>query len=337
MADVAQVRGVTPRIALVGAGHWGRNWARTLAGLGALAGVWDEDAARARSVAEPLGVPHGGGLAELLDGPAIDGVVLATPVPLHVAHGLAVLGAGKHVLVEKPLALDAAGAEALVRMAVARGLQLAVGHVLEYHAGVVALGEAVRGGLIGPVRHVRARRLNLGKVRTAEDVWWSLAPHDVAMVLGLMAEAPETVTAHGLHHLGTPRADEVHAWLGFTGGRTAHIHVGWLEPEKVQECLVIGHDGMLRFIDGPDGGRVLLQRRGVRWVDGQPEVHDDGEERLPFVSVPPLEAQARAFLEAVSSGRPVLADGLAGLAVVRVLEEVATRMLHRVHAGGQAV
>ncbi|MEB3204484.1 MAG: Gfo/Idh/MocA family oxidoreductase [Candidatus Sericytochromatia bacterium] len=324
---------MTPRIALVGAGHWGRNWARTLAGMGVLAGVWDEDAERARAVAAPLGVPCGGSLEELLVRPDVDAVVLATPVPLHVAHGLAVLESGRHVLVEKPLALDATGAERLVLAARARSLQLAVGHVLEYHPGVAALREAVRDGLVGPVRHVRARRLNLGKVRTAEDAWWSLAPHDVAMVIGVMGEGPESVTAHGLYHLGTTRADEVHAWMNFAGGRTAHIHVGWLEPEKVQECLVIGHDGMLRFVDGPDGGQLWLQRRAVHWVGGQPEVRDDGAERLPFVSEPPLEAQARAFVEAVRTGRPVRADGEAGLAVVRVLEEASSRLLHRVAHG----
>ncbi|MEB3300221.1 MAG: Gfo/Idh/MocA family oxidoreductase [Candidatus Sericytochromatia bacterium] len=324
-----------PFIALAGAGAWGRNWATTLARLGLLAGVWDADESRARELAEPLGVPFGGDFAQALRRPEVRGVVLATPAPLHVTHGLQVLQAGRHVLVEKPLALDAAGAERLVRDAHERGLVLAVGHVMEYHPGVVALRRAVQEGLVGPVRHVRASRLNLGKVRPAEDVWWSFAPHDVALVLGLLGEAPVAVTAHGLHHLGTPRADEVHAWMDFTGGRTAHIHVGWLEPEKRQDCLVVGHEGMLRFLDGPDGGRLLWQRRRVRWEGGHATAVDEGEELLPFVPAPPLAEQAKAFAEAVLSGRPPLADGQAGLEVVRVLEAVSRRLLPPVTLHGE--
>src|SRR5690606_13121734 len=185
-----------PTIAHVGYGYWGRNIARNLAELGFLGAIVDPDPKAAAEGAERLAVPARG-FAEVLADPGIDGVSLASPASLHFEQAKAALEAGKHVFVEKPLALDLDQAEALVRTAEERGLCLMVGHLLQYHPAYEKLRALVREGALGRLLYVYSSRLSLGKFRREENVLWSFAPHDISMLLGLFGSEPSHVTSQG--------------------------------------------------------------------------------------------------------------------------------------------
>lgn len=183
-------------IAHVGYGYWGRNLARNFAELGALKVVVDPDPRAAESAAAAHGA-RAAGFEEMLADPAIDGVSIASPAEMHFAHAKAALEAGKHVFVEKPLALDVGEAEQLSALAQTRGLTLMVGHLLQYHPIYVKLREIVRGGELGRLLYVYSNRLSLGKFRREENVLWSFAPHDISMILGLFDAEPLEVSAQG--------------------------------------------------------------------------------------------------------------------------------------------
>jgi UDP-2-acetamido-3-amino-2,3-dideoxy-glucuronate N-acetyltransferase len=185
-----------PRVAVIGCGQWGRNLVRNYRRLGALAAVVDADRERAREQAEQAGVPALEP-AEVLATDAIDAVVIAAPAADHASLALAALDAGKHAFVEKPLALDLAAARRVVAHAAAAGRVLMVGHLLHYHPAFLRLKELVEEGRLGRLQYVYSNRLNLGRFRREENVFWSFAPHDVSMILALAGELPERVQAVG--------------------------------------------------------------------------------------------------------------------------------------------
>ena len=199
----------TPRVAVLGAGGWGRNHVRTFHELGALALVCDPDAARTDEVRSSYpGVDTAPTPDAALQRDDIDGIVVATPAVTHADLAVAAVEAGKDVLVEKPLAIDVESAERVVAAAEAAGAVLLVGHVLEYHPAVRRLHELVGSGEVGDLRWAYSHRLNLGRVRTVENTLWSFAPHDVALLIGLAGTDPETVTCRGGAYL-TPGIEDV--------------------------------------------------------------------------------------------------------------------------------
>ncbi len=310
------------RVAVIGAGYWGPNLIRNLDQLDALAAACDLSAERLATVREQHGVRTTTSFDEILADPGIDAIAVATPVPTHFPLARKALLAGKHVFVEKPLALSAAEADALVDLADERRRVLMVGHLLEYHPAFTAIKELVAAGELGAIQHIRCSRLNFGTLRLAENVLWSFAPHDFSLLLRLAGEEPRHVAAAGYRILGTPREDAVHVDLEFPSGLSAHVHVSWLEPEKLHQFVVIGSRRMVVFNDilkteklklydkgfDPDGGGFVARNEGYRAIDLGP-----GE---------PMQLELLDFLEACATGRPPLADGASGARVVKVLERV---------------
>jgi predicted dehydrogenase len=311
------------KVVVVGCGAWGRNLVRNFAELGVLAGVADRNEARGREAAEAHGVPMLA-LEEALADPAVAGLCIATQPSTHHAIGMAALAAGKHLLVEKPLTLDRAEAEALAREAEARGLVLMVGHILRYHPAFRRLAALVHEGVLGPIRRIHASRLNLGAVRAEEGALWCLAPHDVSMILALAGRMPESVAGFAEHVLGRAPADTATVRLGFGGGLTAMIQVSWLHPVKEHRLSVIGTDAMAVFDDTKAWAEKLVLYRHRVGPDlsiarGEPEP----------VAVPegePLKEECRAFLAAIAEGRRPASDAAEALAVMDVLARAEAAM-----------
>ncbi|HUF62708.1 MAG TPA: Gfo/Idh/MocA family oxidoreductase [Verrucomicrobiales bacterium] len=306
-----------PQVAVLGAGAWGRHLVRAFDDLGALAGVCDAST----HVAEEIRRSHPSidlwaDLEEVLASD-VAAVAVATPVPTHYAMARACLEAGKHVFVEKPLALRAADAEDLVERAERSGRVLMAGHLLLYQPAIRWIKQAIDEGRLGRLFSLHQERTKLGRARAVENALWSLGVHDVAVLLYLIGAEPETAWACGHRGLQAGVEDDVYLHLRFPGGIQAHLHNSWLWPENRRRLTVIGEAGMLVY-DESSQTVALHQKR----IDPDLRNVDGGEEIVFQGSADPLRLELAHFLECISNRARPLSDGRAGLAVVRVLESV---------------
>lgn len=310
----------SPSIAVVGCGYWGKNLVRNMAEIGALAAVVDANTAQATAMSKAHNVPARS-YEEVLNDPSIKGVVLAVPAPAHHATTLQALHAGKHVFVEKPLALNPAEGQEMCALAQNKGKILMVGHVLQYHAAFLEMQRLVRAGKVGQVKYIYSHRLNLGKVRKHENCWWSFAPHDVSMVLGLAQGEATIVFASGMDALQPTIADMVNAAISFENGAKAHIFVSWLNPVKEQRLTVVGTEGMLVFDDSLSWeNKLTFYGHRVEFGEGEPNAVKAEAEPVMLTPTEPLKEECKAFLDAISTGVSPKTDGNEGLAVLKVLE-----------------
>jgi predicted dehydrogenase/acetyltransferase-like isoleucine patch superfamily enzyme len=310
----------SPQVAVVGCGYWGRNLVRNLYELGALAGVCDSVPERAAEMASRY-LTAGLSFEQVLLSADIDALVLATSAQTHAELALRAIEAGKHVFVEKPLALRVDDALRMIEAAQRRGCILMVGHLLQYHPAFLKLRQMVNDGRLGRLRYIYSNRLNLGKVRREEDVFWSFAPHDISMILALANEAPEHVSAIGHCYLHSRIADVTTTHLRFASGMDAHIFVSWLHPFKEQKLVVCGDEGMAVFNDGePWSQKLVLYPHRIAWHRGMPE--PTRAEAIPITvdAAEPLLLECQHFLDCVQSRRQPRTDAQEGLGVLQVLD-----------------
>lgn len=318
-------------MAVIGCGYWGRNHVRNFCELDALELVCDEsEAGRAAAKAIAPDVAITGDVSNVLNSD-VRGVVIATPAGTHYRLAKEALLAGKDVLVEKPLALDLGEASELAALAESLGRILMVGHLLEYHPGVVRARELLAEGAIGEVRYIYSNRLSFGKVRQEENALFSLAPHDVAVILRLVGGSPTRVSATGGSFVTEGIEDVTLTTLEFERGVKGHIFVSWLHPFKEQRLVIVGERGMLSF-DDVNKELTLSNKHAVAGSDGPVQLGEKVE-AIDFGDGEPLRLECLAFLEAIESRVAPLTDGASGLEVLRVLA-AAQRSLR---AGGAAV
>ena len=310
-----------PSIAHLGYGYWGKNLARNFAALGVLKAVVDADPQIAASAAGTLGTAAAT-LDEVLADPGIDAVSIASPAEMHFTHAMAALSAGKHVFVEKPVALDVGEARRLSSLARDSGLVLMVGHLLQYHPVYVKLREMVQAGELGRLLYVYSNRMSLGKFRREENVLWSFAPHDISMILGLFAASPLHVAAQGNVSFTPGIADMVTAQMHFPGGGSAHFQSCWMHPFKEHRLTVIGDKAMAVFEDSlPNWEEKLkLYRHAIDRSGPVPAPHKADAEFIMVEQAEPLRNECLHFVECVSQGREPRTGGEEGLRVLEVLE-----------------
>jgi UDP-2-acetamido-3-amino-2,3-dideoxy-glucuronate N-acetyltransferase len=308
------------RLGVLGGGYWGQNLIRTCADLEVLDAVCDTDeGVRASLLAAYPTISVHDDPARLFD-EQLDGILIATPAETHSQLALAALERGFHVFVEKPMALDVAEAERMVEAASRAARQLFVGHLLLYHPAVRKMRALIAEHLIGRVWHVRSRRLSLGKLRQRESVWWSFAPHDVALILSLMGEEPKSATASQTGWLSSRLPDTAYADFHFSDRRTAHVEVSWLDPSKTARLDVFGTDGVVTFEDFPVGQRLTVSLCGARRDERDALRTWRGETyEVPVEPGEPLREEILAFLTSIVFGIPAESDGKEGLAVLRAL------------------
>lgn len=330
------------RVGVVGFGYWGPNLVRNVDKLGDAELVAACDLSESNLTKLKGLYPHvetTTDLDALLSDFNLDAVVVATSAPSHFAIASRVIAAGKHCFVEKPLTLTSAESEKLVRAADEAGVTLMVGHLMEYHSAINWIKEYIASGDLGDVLYVYMQRLNLGKVRTEENAFWSLAPHDVSIVLYILGEAPDYVSANGAAYVTPGVHDTVFANLHFPSGKMANIHVSWLDPHKVRKLTVVGTKKMLVFDDMEATEKIWIYDRGVGAPDAAMAYGEDLTLRFGDITVPwvpmsePLAIEVQHFLDCCSDGTTPRSDGRDGLRVVRVLEAVDESMA----AGGAPV
>jgi predicted dehydrogenase len=313
--------GLAPDVAVLGCGYWGKNLVRVFHSLRTLRAVCDPSPTgieAARQIAPEVPVTEQ--LNVILDDPAIEAVIIATPAETHAAVASRALAAGKHVFVEKPLALTYRDGLHLVKQAEAAGLVLMVGHILEYHPAVMELVRRVRKGELGTIQYVYSNRLNLGKVRREENILWSFAPHDIAVMLRIVGDAPVEVTATGGAYLQPNIADVTVTTLHFDRGIRGHIFVSWLHPYKEQRLVVVGSTRMAVFDDVAREQKLVIYDQGIDWVNGQPVPRKKESEVVALPADEPLRLEAEHFLQAIMTGEQPLTDGPNGLRVLQVLQ-----------------
>lgn len=309
---------MTPSVAVIGCGYWGKNLVRNFHQLGALQLVCDTtEEGRSAAIATAPGCEVVSEPEAVFSSP-VPAVVIATPAETHFSLTRRALQAGKDVFVEKPLALTYEEGRQLVDLARARSRILMVGHVLEYHPGILKLRELVASGELGKVRYIYSNRLSLGKIRREENILWSFAPHDIAIILRLLGETPFEVVACGGTYVSPNIADVTVTNLLFDNGVRAHIFVSWLHPFKEQRLVVVGSKKMASFDDV--GKKLVVYDQHVDWNNGVPVPIKNGGTEIAFLPEEPLRNECLAFLNSVETRRRPLTDGESAVAVLKVLQ-----------------
>src|SRR5438309_8393503 len=320
-------------VAVVGVGYWGRNLVRNFYELGALAVLCDANRSieeKCRSEYEDVRFYRE--FSAVLSDPSIAAVALATPATTHYEMAKAALEAGKDVLVEKPLAVEVKQGEDLVELAAAKRRILMGGHILRYHPAILKLQELIQDGALGQIHYVYSNRLNIGKIRTEENILWSFAPHDISVMLSLLDEMPIRVSCQGGAFLSRQVFDVTLSHFDFPSGVQAHVFVSWLHPVKEQRLVIVGSEKMAVFDDTADHKLILYPHR-VEWKHRIPTAVKAQGEVLDLDDREPLRAECQHFLDCVASRSSPLSDGAEGLRVLRVLDACQRSLLR----GGIAV
>jgi len=320
------------RIAVFGAGHWGPNLIRNFHNHQASDVAWvvDRDAPRlALTKARYPEIQVTADAAQVLNDPHVDAVVVATPTTTHYELALAALRAGKHVLVEKPIATRLAEAEELCALAERNGRVLMVGHVFLFNSAIRRVKDLLGEGKIGQIFYISMSRTNLGPIRMDVNAAWDLAAHDIAIVNYWLDAVPTHAAAHGGSWINPGIEDAVFASLWYDNRVIAHLHVSWLNPRKVRDITIVGEKGMLTFDDMNLSeplrlyDRTVTDQRSPGFIDTFASFRTsirEGDILIPKVPTnEPLRAECDHFLECITSGTKPVSDGWSGAAAVRVL------------------
>lgn len=317
-------------IAIVGAGYWGPNLIRNFNNLRDCKIQWicDKKSGRLRYINKRWpNISLTERYDEVIKDPSVDAVIIATPVSTHYSLGISALKAGKHVFIEKPLAITGEQAEEIVKLADQKKLVLATGHIFVYHPAVTAMKNIISEGGIGHLCYAESARVNLGPPASEVDVIWDLAVHDVSILFYLWGQEPVEVRAYGRNFLHSTLIDVSFLYMRFDDNSMSHHHVSWMSPEKVRRFFVVGTKGSLIFNDTASDGKLRVIDQGV---DSRINLKDDEIKELYYkpgkIITPelpndePLHLECEHFLECIRNGNRPKADGYAGLAVVHVLE-----------------
>lgn len=312
------------KIACIGAGYWGKNLIRNFEEIGVLSTICDGDAKTIESFAKQYPeVKVTTELNSVLSDSSIDAVSISTPAETHFELIKQALQAGKHVYVEKPLCLDEMQAQKAIDIASRLGLTLMVGHLLWYHPMVNEVKRLVQSGELGALRYLYSNRLNMGLLRSEENVLWSFAPHDISMILGIIGDEPQEVSAHSANHLNAEIADQAVGLMSFSNGVKAHIFVSWLNPFKEQKLVVVGEKSMLVFDDTLAWEQKLARYdHGVNWEGSRPVADKAEAQYIQLPKSEPLNNECRHFVESIKDGTIPRTDGEEGLKVLKVLNKL---------------
>ncbi|MFT5142523.1 MAG: putative dehydrogenase [Thalassolituus oleivorans] len=316
-------------LAQVGIGYWGKNLLRNFAALEGVDMVMacDQREDVLARVAETHPATQTTSIYEdLLRSDQVDAIVIATETPQHAPLARLALEAGKHVFVEKPMAQSVENARELVRLSEEKDLRLMVGHLLLYHPAFRYVEDLIKSGEMGDVYYIYSQRVNLGIIRSQENAFESLAPHDLSVALQLMGARPVAVTASGQAYLQPGVHDVVFATVHFEGGKMAHLHTSWLDPHKIRKVTVVGSRKMAVIDDVEASEKVRLYDKGVDiatagYADyAQAMTLRSGDIHIPKINMAePLKLECEHFIDCIRTGQTPRSDGRNGLAVVEIM------------------
>lgn len=308
-----------PRVAVIGGGSWGKNVIRNFYELGSLHTICDirGDVLKEHKNRFPKANVTTD-YSDILNNDHINAVAIATPAAIHYELAKQALLAKKHVYVEKPLALHVQEAEELVSLAEKQKSTLMVGHILRYHPAVNKLKEIIDSGELGNIKYVYSRRLNIGRIRTEENILWSFAPHDISVILFLLDEQPVSISASGAGYVKTDIADVTLTSMDFASGVKCHIFVSWLHPFREQKLVVVGGKKMAVF-DDLTKEKLFLYPHKIQWQHRIPIAYKADVETVPVDMSEPLRLECQHFLDCVRNNQTPITNGREGLRVLSIL------------------
>lgn len=307
------------KICVVGGGKWGQNHIKTLYQLGNLGGIVEANAERLNQLLKLYPVEGFTELEEALE-KDFDGFTVAVPAPLHYEVTKKIIECGKSVLVEKPMTLSTETSRELVELAERKGIQLMVGHVLLFHPAIRKIKEIIDSGELGNLYYLYSNRLNLGTVRTEENVFWSFAPHDISVLDYFVGHPAEKIVSKGSKFLQEEVYDVTITQLDYPNNVHAHIFVSWLHPFKEQRLVVIGSKGMVSFDDATAEKEIKFYDKRIDFEKGIPVKVENPTRIIPYEQKQPLTEELKYFIEHLDKTIEI-ANGQSGLEVVKVLEE----------------
>lgn len=312
--------GQQPFIAHLGLGYWGKNILRNLYELSVLHTACDvSEKLIAERKKEFSDINYATNIDDVLQNDNIKAIVISTPAVTHYEIAKKALLLDKDVFVEKPLALNIKEAEELVSIAKEKEKVLMVGHLLNYHPAVVKLKDLIKKGKIGKIQYIYSNRINIGKIRTEENVLFSLAPHDISIILAIAQEEPHEIKAFGGSYLTDGIEDIALINLAFKNDIKAHIFVSWLNPFKEQKFVVVGSEGMVVF-DDVSKDKLVLYPHKIEWQEGKiPLAKKEEGEIIDIEEGEPLKLELMQFLDCIEKRQAPLTDGEEGLKVLKVL------------------
>jgi predicted dehydrogenase len=326
------------KIAVIGYGYWGPNLVRNFASLEGARVSACCDLRPQRLAEAKLRYPDletTSSFEDVVGNPAIDAVVVATPVRTHYEFARKALEHGKHVLVEKPMAASVAEAESLLDLAAKRNLRLMVSHTFIYTGAVRKMKEIVESGALGDLYYLDSVRINLGLFQRDVNVLWDLAPHDIAIMDHLIAEPPVSVCANGVCHVGNGIENVAYLSVYFNSGLIAHFHNNWLAPVKIRTMLLGGSKKMILYDDMEASEKIKVYDRGIEIAGPEGMREAMISYRLGDMWAPRLDGtealsrMAGEFIGAIKDSRAPLTDGQSGLNVVKILEAAEMSIKHR--------
>lgn len=317
-------------IAVVGCGNWGMNHVRTAfktfgSRLIYCSDSYPESKSKVKSISENIVFING--LDEIINDESVKAVIVATPAETHFEITKELLLAGKNVLVEKPITLNSPDARILNEIALERNLVLMVGHLLLFHPAILKIKEYINNGKLGNLQYIYSNRLNLGTVRTEENILWSFAPHDISVIQFFTEDEPEEVKATGAVFLQKNIQDTTLTILKFRNNIHAHIYVSWLHPFKEQRLVVIGDKSMMMFEDTLKENKLKFYPKGIDIVEGLPVKRDLDFENIEFDSTSPLELEQRHFIDCIENSLIPRSDGYNAVSVLETLEKAQAEII----------
>jgi predicted dehydrogenase len=310
---------LTKKICVIGGGKWGINHIRTLDRMGNLGGIVESDDKKLEDLSANFNVKCFSNIDEAIAN-NFNGFVLATPAETHYPIGRKLLESGCNTLIEKPMTLCSENSEKLIEIAKKSGARLMVGHILLFHPAIRKIKGLVKNGKIGILYYLYSNRLNLGTVRTEENVFWSFAPHDISVLNFIVGRPPIEIHSMGGKYLQDTIDDVTITQFNYSDNIKAHIFVSWIHPFKEQRLVVIGSKGMISFDDSSKEKNILFYNKRIDWKGNIPTKVEEPDEIIEYEKSQPLENELKYFIYNLDK-RIEIANGENGLEVVRVLEK----------------
>lgn len=312
------------KLGIIGCGKWGMNHVRTAYSLLGknLKIVCDSNNTNRDKITELSDqIIYSDKFEDIIKDSSINAVIVSSPAETHYEITKKLLASGKNVLVEKPITLVPGEAEDLIKIADEKNLKLMVGHVLLYHPAVKKIKELVNNGVIGKLQYIYSNRLNLGTIRSEENIWWSFAPHDISVIQYLNDSDPIEINSNGADFIQNGIEDTTLTYLKYPGNVHSHIFVSWLHPFKEQRLVVIGDKGMLVFEDSLKTEKLKFYKKGFQKTDKGLEKFENDYEVISFDEKKPLEEEQKHFFESIINNTNPLTDGVHALKVLNILEK----------------
>lgn len=311
------------KLAIAGCGKWGMNHVRTAHKIfgNDLLICCDSNPSREKDVRQiSESIKFTTDISDIIREKEVNAVIVSTGAETHFEITKELLENGKNVLVEKPITLNSEDAKILLDIASERDLILMVGHLLLYHPAILKIKEFLDAGKLGKLQYIYSNRLNLGTIRTEENILWSFAPHDISVIQYFTGEVPVFVKASGAVFLQENIQDTTLSYLRFNNNVHAHVYVSWLHPFKEQRLVVIGDKSMMVFEDSLTENKLKFYKKGFEIVDGVPVKKDNDFENIEFEKTSPLEIEQQHFAECVINHRTPRSDGRNAIEVLETLE-----------------